>query len=72
MAVPKFIHHDVVRVHTGEVGTVAEVHQTGDGYTYGLQLRTDTFKYVTVPESELALVKPANENETGLHLRYIT
>ena len=51
---------------------VMEVHQIGDGYVYGIQLRTDPARYVEVPEAELELLKIANADETGLPIRYIT
>jgi hypothetical protein len=73
MSMPRFVHEDMIRViPTGQVGTVREVHQIGDGYVYGVQLRTDTGRYVEVPEAELELLKIANADETGLHIRYIT
>jgi hypothetical protein len=73
MSAPSLIHDDMVRViPTGQVGTVMEVHQIGDGYVYGVQLRTEPTRYVEVPEAELELLKLANADETGLHIRYIT
>jgi hypothetical protein len=72
MAAPRFIHDDVVQVKTGAIGTVKEVHQRVSGYIYGVQLRTDAGEQIDVPEAELELVKIANSDETGFHLRYIT
>jgi hypothetical protein len=59
-------------IATGQIGTVVEVHQIGDGYVYGVQLRTERGRYVRVQEAELELLKPANADETGLHIRYVT
>ena len=73
MTEPKFVHDDMVRlVHGEKIGTVKEVHQTDTGYLYVIQLRTDTAQYIQVPEAELDLLKIANADETGLHIRYIT
>jgi hypothetical protein len=72
MTAPKFIHDDVVRVQTGAIGTVKEVHQRVSGYIYGVQLRTDACEHIDVPEAELELLKIANDDETGLHIRYVT
>jgi hypothetical protein len=72
MTAPKFIHDDVVRTHTGLIGTIKEVHQTGDDYVYGVQLRTEACEHITAPEADLKLVKIANEDETGFHIRYVT
>ena len=72
MSTPRFIHDDIVRLATGQIGTVKEVHQTGSAYVYGIQLKTAACETVNVPEAELELVKIANEDETGLHIRYIT
>jgi hypothetical protein len=49
-----------------------EVHQIGEAFAYGVQLRTNPARYVQVPETQLELLKPANADETGLHVRYIT
>ena len=73
MSTPKFIHDDVVKVtKTGQIGTVREVHQTGNEFVYGVQLRTDVCEHIDLPESELELIKIANDDETGFHFRYIT
>lgn len=73
MSTPRFVHEDMIRViPTGQIGMVMEVHQIGDGYVYGIRLRTDPARYVEVPEAELELLRIANADETGLHIRYIT
>ena len=73
MSTPRFVHDDIVTVtETGQIGTIKEVHQTSGAFVYGVQLKTAACEAVNVPEAELELVKIANEDETGLHLRYIT
>jgi hypothetical protein len=73
MSTPRFVHDDIVTVtETGQIGTVKEVHQAGSAYVYGILLKTAARETVNVPEAELELVKIANEDETGLHIRYIT
>jgi hypothetical protein len=72
MSSPKFVHDDIVQVKAGPIGTVKEVHQSGNGYIYGVQLRTDAAVQIEVPEDELQLVKIANEDETGFAIRYIS
>jgi hypothetical protein len=73
MTEPRFVHDDIVRlVHEDQIGTIKEVRQTDTGYQYVIQLRTDTAQYIEVPEVELELLKIANADETGLHIRYIT
>ena len=72
MSAPKFIYDDLARVLTGQVGTVTEVHQVRESYVYMVKLRTATAEEVDVPESELELVKIANDDETGIVIRYIT
>jgi hypothetical protein len=73
MTEPRFVHDDIVRlVHEEQVGIVKEVHQTDTGFLYVIELRTDTAQYIQVPEAELELLKIANADETGLHIRYIT
>jgi hypothetical protein len=72
MSKPRFIHDDIVRLTTGQIGTVKEVHQNGNDYVYGVQLRTEACEHINVPEAGLALVKIANEDETGFHIRYIS
>jgi len=73
MSTPRFVHDDIVTLaETGQIGTVKEVHQTSGGFVYGVQLKTAACEAVNVPEAKLELVKIANEDETGLHIRYIT
>jgi hypothetical protein len=73
MNAPRFVHDDVVRVvRTGQIATVKEVHQTGNGYVYAVHLRTDAGEMIDVAEEELALLKIANGDETGFAIRYIT
>ena len=73
MTEPRFVHDDIVKLAYGEqIGTIKEVHQTDSGYFYVLQLRTNTAQYIEAPETELELLKIANAEETGLHIRYIT
>ena len=72
MSAPKFIYDDLVRVLTGQVGTVTEVHQIRESYVYMVKLRTATAEEIDVPESELELVKIANDDETGFVIRYLT
>ncbi len=73
MSAPRFVHDDIIKViQTGQIGTVKEVRQIENGFVYGIQLRTDTGEYINVPEAELELIKIANGDETGLHIRYIT
>ena len=49
MSAPKFVHDDIVTVKAGQIGTVKEVHLTGTGYVYGVQLRTGTAVQIDVP-----------------------
>ena len=73
MSTPRFLHDDIVTLtETGQIGTVQEVHQAGSAYVYGIQLKAAACDSVNVPEAELELLKIANEDETGLHIRYIT
>jgi len=73
MSTPRFVHDDIVKlIQTGQIGTVREVHRIGDGYVYGVELRTDAGEHVSAPEAELELVKIANDDETGFTIRYIT
>jgi hypothetical protein len=72
MRAPKFLHDDIVKVGTGPVGTVKEVHQTRDSYVYRVQLRTAAAEQIDLPETELELVELANADETGFAIRYIT
>jgi hypothetical protein len=73
MSEPRFVHDDIVRlVRADQVGTVKEVQQTNTGYRYGVEIRTDPARYVHLQEDELELLKLANADETGLHIRYIT
>ena len=73
MSTPRFVHDDIVTVtETGQIGTIKEVHQTSGAFVYGVQLKTAACEAVNVPEAELELLKIANEDETGLHIRYIT
>jgi hypothetical protein len=72
MSAPKFVHDDIVTVKAGQIGTVKEVHQSGTGYVYGVQLRTATAVQIDVAEDELQLVKIANADETGFAIRYIS
>jgi NMD protein affecting ribosome stability and mRNA decay len=73
MSTPRFIHDDIVKVTgTGQIGTVKEVHQNGSAYVYGIQLRTHSSEHIDIPEADLELVKIANEDETGFHIRYIS
>jgi hypothetical protein len=72
MSAPKFVHDDIVTVKAGQIGTVKEVHRSGTGYVYGVQLRTPTALQIDVAEDELQLVKIANAGETGFAIRYIS
>jgi hypothetical protein len=73
MRAPKFVHDDIVTlVHENKIGTVKEVHQTGAGYAYSIQLRTNGGEFIDAAEDELALLKIANSDETGFAIRYIT
>jgi hypothetical protein len=72
MSTPRFVHDDIVRLTTGQIGTVKEVHQNGNDYVYGVQLRTEACEHINVAEADLALVKIANADETGFHIRYIS
>ena len=73
MNAPRFVHDDIVRVvQRGQIGTVKAIHQTGNGYVYGVHLRTDAGELIDVAEEELALLKLANSDETGFSIRYIT
>jgi ribosomal 30S subunit maturation factor RimM len=73
MSTPRFVHEDIVKVvATDQVGSIMEVHETGDTYVYGVQPRTASPRRIEVPEAELQLLKIANADETGLHFRYIT
>ena len=72
MSAPKFVHDDIVTVKAGQIGTVKEVHLTGTGYVYGVQLRTGTAVQIDVPENELQFMKIANDGETGFAIRYIS
>jgi hypothetical protein len=72
MSTPRFVHDDIVRLTTGQIGTVKEVHQNGNDYVYGVQLRTETGEHINVPQADLELIKIANSDETGFHIRYIS
>jgi hypothetical protein len=73
MSSPRFVHDDIVKlVRRGEIGTVREVHQTGNGFVYAVHLRTNAGEMIDVAEEELDLLKIANNDETGFAIRYIT
>ena len=78
MSAPKFVHDDIVKLTlTGQTGRVKQFHQRGAGYVYGVQLGevepgTDVGEMIDVAEDELELMKIANQDETGLHIRYIS
>jgi hypothetical protein len=73
MSTPRFVHDDIVKlIRADQIGIVKEVQQTDTGYRYGIEVRTAPARYVKLPEAELELLKPANADETGLHIRYIT
>jgi hypothetical protein len=72
MSTPKFLHDDLVTIPTGQVGTVKEVHEIEGTFVYKVQLRTQATEQFDVPETELALVKIANDDETGFAIRYIS
>jgi hypothetical protein len=72
MDTPKFVHGDTVKLaETGQLGTVSSVHQTGNETVYSVRLETAA-EPIKVSEGDLKLVKIANDDETGLHIRYIT
>lgn len=69
----KFIHDDVVKVtETGEAGLIKGFHQDEDRIIYTVRLQRDPAIEVAVPEEALELVKIANDDETGLSMRYVT
>ena len=69
----KFAHDDIVKVmETGETGIVKSFHEDKDGYVYGVQLGGGPATETAVPEDALALVKIANDDETGIAVRYIS
>jgi hypothetical protein len=73
MKTAKFVHNDTVKVTgTGQIGTVNEVRQIANGNLYSVKLSEDECSHIYVPEAELELVKIANDDETGLRVRYIT
>jgi hypothetical protein len=73
MAQPRFLHDDVVKLAGQEqVGTVKGVEEIDDHYVYKVQAKGTSAGIVTVSESDLELVRIANNEETGFALRYIT
>jgi hypothetical protein len=73
MSTPKFLHGDTVKLAaTGQLGTVDSVREIGERYVYSVKLETETGEHTEVPEADLELIKIANADETGLHIRYIT
>lgn len=72
MDTPRFVHGDTVKLgETGQLGTVSSVRQTGNQIMYSVRFETSA-EPIEVPEGDLKLVKIANDDETGLHIRYIT
>jgi hypothetical protein len=73
MSIPKFVHGDSVKVtKTAQLGTVSRIQQTGNQTVYSVNIGSETGEDIEVPEADLELVKIANDDETGLHIRYIT
>jgi hypothetical protein len=69
----KFAHDDLVRViKTDQTGTVKGVREANHAYVYQVQLGETESTEIDVPEEGLELVKKANDNETGFHIRYIS
>jgi hypothetical protein len=69
----RFAHDDLVRViQSDETGTVKGVRQASNGYVYQVQLGEAESSRADVPEEGLELVQRANEDETGLHIRYVS
>jgi hypothetical protein len=72
MTQPRFLHDDVVKLAGQEqIGTVKDVARVDQQYIYQVQVINNT-QTVTVSESDLELVKIANDEETGFALRYIS
>jgi hypothetical protein len=73
MGTPKFVQGDTVKLSgTGQLGTISSVHQTGNRNVYSVKLGTQSGEHTEAIEADLELVKVANDDETGLHIRYIT
>ncbi len=69
----KFVHDDLVRMtDTGLEGTVKDVHQGENEYFYTVEVKDSTHARVDIPENGLELVKIANDDETGFHIRYVS
>jgi hypothetical protein len=70
---PRFLHHDIVRLAgQEELGTVKEVAMVDHHFVYQVQVGNNSDGTRTIPESDLELVKIANNEETGFALRYIS
>jgi hypothetical protein len=68
----RFAHDEVVKVkQSGNTGMVKGVRLVGSTNVYQVQ-PGETAMQIDVPEDELELVKRANDDETGLAIRYIS
>ncbi len=69
----KFAHDDIVKViETGETGIVKSFREDECGYVYGVLFGGGQAAETAVREDALALVKIANDDETGFAIRYIS
>lgn len=69
----KFLHDDIVKViSSGQTGTVKGFRHEDDGFIYRVLLAGDIAEEIDVAEDQLQLHKIANDDETGLHIRYIS
>jgi hypothetical protein len=69
----KFAHDDTVKlIATDETGTIKSFHEEDGGFVYGVRLGANPAAEIRAREEELALVKIANDGETGFAVRYIS
>jgi hypothetical protein len=69
----KFAHNDIVKIiSSGDTGTVKTLRESESGHVYTVQLAREAAIELDIPEDGIALVKRANEDETGFAIRYIS
>lgn len=69
----KFAHSDIVKIiSSGDTGTVTTSRESESGLVYTVQLTHDPAIEIDQLEDGIELVKRANEDETGLAIRYIS
>jgi hypothetical protein len=69
----KFAHNDIVKIiSSGDTGTATTSRENESGYVYTVQLTHDPAMKIDALEDGIELVKRANEDETGLAIRYIS